>query len=50
MALVANQIMRLFKYFVFWMIFFWLAKVFFLISNLEQTRQLSMSEIFGIFG
>jgi len=50
MALVVNQIVRLFKYFVFWMIFFWLAKVLFLISNFEQTRQLSMSELFGIFG
>jgi len=50
MALVANQIVRFFKYFIFWMIFFWLAKAFFLISNFEQTRQLSMSEVFGIFG
>jgi phosphoglycerol transferase MdoB-like AlkP superfamily enzyme len=32
------------------MIFFWLAKAFFLISNFDQTRQLSMTEIFGIFG
>jgi len=32
------------------MIFFWLAKVFFLMSNLEQTSQLSMTEILGIFG
>jgi phosphoglycerol transferase MdoB-like AlkP superfamily enzyme len=31
------------------MIFFWLAKVFFLISNFELTRQLLMTEIFGIF-
>jgi phosphoglycerol transferase MdoB-like AlkP superfamily enzyme len=50
MALVANQIVRFFKYFVFWMIFFWLAKAFFLISNFDQTSQLLMSEILGIFG
>lgn len=50
MALVVNQFVRFFKYFIFWMIFFWLAKAFFLISNFEQTRQLSMSEVFGIFG
>ncbi len=50
MALVANQFLRFFKFFVFWMIFFWLAKAFFLISNFEQTHQLSMSEVFGIFG
>ena len=50
MALFAHQILRFFKYFIFWMIFFWLAKVFFLISNLEQTSQLSMTEILGIFG
>jgi len=50
MALFAHQILRFFKYFIFWMIFFWLAKVFFLMSNLEQTSQLSMTEILGIFG
>lgn len=50
MTLLANQILRFLKYFIFWMIFFWLAKVLFLISNFEQTRQLSMSEVFGIFG
>ena len=50
MALLANQIVRLFKYFIFWLIFFWLAKAFFLISNFEQTRQLSIAEILGIFG
>ena len=50
MALVVNQIMRFFKYFIFWMIFFCFAKVFFLVSNFELTRQLSMAEVFGIFG
>lgn len=50
MALFANQIVRFFKYFIFWMIFFWLAKVFFLIANFGQSSQLSTSEILGIFG
>ena len=49
MALLLNQIFRLFKYFIFWMIFFWLDKVLFLISNLDQTRHLSFHEIFRIF-
>ncbi len=50
MALLANQFLRFFRYFIFWMMFFWLAKAFFLISNFEQTRLLSLSEVFGIFG
>ncbi len=50
MASLAIQIIRFFKYFIFWMIFFWLAKAFFLISNFEQTRLLSMAEVLGIFG
>lgn len=50
MSLVTNQMVRFFKYFIFWMTFFWLAKVFFLISNFEQTRLLSTSEVLGIFG
>ncbi|MDP2335318.1 MAG: sulfatase-like hydrolase/transferase [Bacteroidota bacterium] len=44
-----NQLFRLFKYFVFWMIFFWLEKVLFLVSNLNQSSQLSVREIIGIF-
>jgi len=47
---LSKQIVRFLKYFIFWMIFFWLAKVFFLISNYEQTRQLSIAEVLGIFG
>ena len=50
MKFVLNQISLLFRYFIFWMTFFWLAKVIFLISNFEQTRLLSISEVFGIFG
>ena len=45
-----NQIIRFFKYFGFWLIFFWLAKAFFLICNFAQTRDLSFREITGIFG
>ena len=50
MAFLKHQIARFLKYFVFWMIFFWIAKVFFLISNGSQTRSLSVSEVLGIFG
>jgi phosphoglycerol transferase MdoB-like AlkP superfamily enzyme len=50
MVLVKSQMVRFFKYFIFWMIFFWLAKAFFLASNFEQTHQLSLSEVLGIFG
>lgn len=50
MTFVLSQIFRLFKYFIFWMIFFWLDKAFFLISNFGQSRQLSLVEIAGIFG
>jgi phosphoglycerol transferase MdoB-like AlkP superfamily enzyme len=49
MPVLANQIVRLFKYFLFWMIFFWLAKVFFLAFNFEQTGTLSSHELLGIF-
>ncbi|HZL09636.1 MAG TPA: sulfatase-like hydrolase/transferase [Prolixibacteraceae bacterium] len=44
-----NQTIRFFKYFIFWMIFFWLVKAFFLISNFHQSSQLSVVEIAGIF-
>ena len=50
MTFVLNQIVRLFKYFIFWIVFFWLDKAFFLLFNFEQTRQLTLPEIFGIFG
>jgi phosphoglycerol transferase MdoB-like AlkP superfamily enzyme len=50
MTFVLNQFVRLLKFFIFWMIFFWLDKVFFLLFNFEQTRQLTITEIFGIFG
>jgi len=49
MAFVIKQLSRLFKYFVFWLIFFWLAKAFFLVFNFEQTRLLSFTEIVGVF-
>ena len=50
MSWMLNQIIRLFKYFIFWMIFFWLAKVLFLVFNWNQTSQLLTGEILGIFG
>jgi phosphoglycerol transferase MdoB-like AlkP superfamily enzyme len=50
MAFLRNQIPRFLKYFAFWLIFFWMSKVLFLVSNFNQTRNLTFSEIFGIFG
>ena len=44
-----QQLLRFLKYFLFWMIFFWVAKVFFLIWNFNITSQLSTGEILGIF-
>ncbi len=44
-----KQIFQLFKYFFFWMCFFWIAKVFFLLYNFDQTSRLSYREISGIF-
>ncbi len=44
-----QQLLRFLKYFLFWMIFFWVAKVFFLIWNFKITSQLSPVEIIGIF-
>lgn len=49
MTFVQNQIVRFFKYFIFWMIFFLLVKALFLISNFNLTSQLSGGEILGIF-
>jgi len=50
MTFVLNQFVRIFKFFIFWMIFFWLDKAFFLLFNFEQTCQLTIAQIFGIFG
>ncbi len=41
---------RYLKYFCFWLFFFWIAKSFFLLYNLDQTALLSSKEIAGIFG
>ncbi|MBL7967533.1 MAG: sulfatase-like hydrolase/transferase [Prolixibacteraceae bacterium] len=49
MILFYKQFIRLLKYFIFWMIFFLLSKAFFLLSNLQLSRELSLSEISGIF-
>jgi phosphoglycerol transferase MdoB-like AlkP superfamily enzyme len=45
-----QQLLGFLKYFLFWMIFFWVAKAFFLLWNFEITSQLSLIELFGIFG
>ncbi len=50
MAVLLKQPIRLFRYFIFWMIFFWLDKIIFLIWNFDQTKHLLFSEIAGIFG
>ena len=49
MKFVLNQLARLFKYFLFWMIFFFLEKALFLAFNLNQSSRLSAGEISGIF-
>ena len=49
MAFLLNQTFRFFKYFIFWVIFFWLAKAFFLIYTIDQSNSLSVAEISGIF-
>jgi len=50
MVLVQKQLFRFFKYFIFWMIFFWLAKALFLMFNWKQSGQLAGGELLGIFG
>lgn len=45
-----KQPIRLFRYFIFWMMYFWLDKIMFLIWNFDQTGHLTFSEIAGIFG
>ncbi len=49
MSIFRNQIGRLFKYFIFWMIYFWIVKALFLISNFGLSKTLSFGEIWGIF-
>jgi len=44
-----SQLSRFLQYFLFWMIFFLIAKALFLIWNFETTSHLSVSEISGIF-
>lgn len=50
MVLVQRQLFRFFKYFIFWMIFFWLAKALFLMFNWKPSSQLRGEELLGIFG
>jgi phosphoglycerol transferase MdoB-like AlkP superfamily enzyme len=49
MTFLLNQTFRFFKYFIFWVIFFWLAKASFLIYTIDQSSSLSVAEISGIF-
>ena len=44
-----NLLITFFKYFLFWLVYFLLSKLFFLLYNFELTRSLSFPEIFGIF-
>jgi len=41
---------QLFKYFIYWILIFWLAKLIFILFNFDQTSHLSFGEIVGIFG
>lgn len=49
MTFLKHQILQIFKYFIFWMIFFWVAKAIFLLFNFNQTSLLGAGEVFGIF-
>jgi phosphoglycerol transferase MdoB-like AlkP superfamily enzyme len=44
-----NLVLFLVKYFLYWLLFFLIAKALFLISNFKQTVSLSFSEILNIF-
>ncbi|HCY43342.1 MAG TPA: hypothetical protein DHV48_18730 [Prolixibacteraceae bacterium] len=44
-----SQLSRFLQYFLFWMIFFLIAKALFLVWNFETTSQLTVAEILGIF-
>lgn len=50
MTVALKQIIQLLKYFLFWLIYFWIAKLFFLMGNPDQTSLLSFGELAGIFG
>ncbi|PKP35880.1 MAG: hypothetical protein CVU00_00100 [Bacteroidetes bacterium HGW-Bacteroidetes-17] len=41
---------QLFKYFIYWIAIFWLAKIMFLLFTLDLSKHLSFGEIVGIFG
>lgn len=49
MIFLKDQLVRLLKYFAFWMIYFWVSKVLFLVFNYSQTGALNISEILGVF-
>jgi len=46
---MTKQLVEFLKYFIFWMIYFLLAKVMFLTWNYDQSSLLSVGEIIGIF-
>lgn len=50
MRFTLQHIIPFLKYVLYWVFFFWLAKLLFIIYNLDQTRLLSTDEILGIFG
>lgn len=49
MRFTAQHIIPLLKYLFFWVFFFWLAKLLFMMYNLDQSIQLSTGEILGIY-
>ena len=50
MKFTLKHSLQLFKYLIYWILLFWLAKLLFIAFNFDQTTQLSLSELFGIFG
>ncbi len=47
--MLLKQIIHLIKYFLLWLIYFWVAKVIFLLYNLTLSEELNLREIAGIF-
>ena len=49
MRSILKQIIFTAKYFIFWLSYFWLAKVAFLLFNYSQSSKLPVSDLFNIF-
>jgi phosphoglycerol transferase MdoB-like AlkP superfamily enzyme len=49
MEAVSKQLLQLLKYFLLWLLYFWVAKTLFLTYNLNYSQQLTFVEIIGIF-